>query len=190
MSAGELHTTAIAASAAGVRPIRAQDMLAGGIIVGLGNPFLSDDAVGLAVARRVHETLALPGIELRELATGGVELIETLVGFRAAVVIDAIQMEGGTPGACQLVDLRAPWPVLRAGSSHEIGLLEGLALGRRLGLAVPYFLRLYAIAVADPFTFGTRMTRAVEEAVPHAAARIAAEVRGELSRHSSQTGLA
>lgn len=149
-------------------------------VIGLGNPLLSDDAAGLVVARGVHERLGHPAVDLIQLPAGGVELMETLWGYRKAVVIDAIVTPGGVAGSYYEVDLSHPTACRRAGSTHEIGILEGLALGRRLGLAVPESLRLYAVEVADPFTFGTRMTAAVEAAVPVIAAEIASAVRDEL----------
>ena len=44
-------------------------------------------------------------------------------------------------------------------------------------LPVPESIRLYAVEVADPFTFGTRMSAEVEAAVPRIAVEIAAEIR-------------
>jgi hydrogenase maturation protease len=150
------------------------------VIIGLGNPILSDDAVGPIVARRVHELLALPDLDLRELAVGGVELMETLFGYRKAVVIDAIVTESGKPGTLYSIDIERPLPARRTGMSHEIGLIEGIELGRRLGLTVPQYVRLYAIEVGDPFTFCAHMTGEVAEAVPRIAGEIAAEVLANL----------
>jgi len=150
------------------------------IIIGLGNPLLTDDAVGPRVSRLVHQMLQSPDLEFSELAVGGVELMETIIGFKNAVIIDAILTERGTPGTCYLLDL-ARGPVTRhACMSHEIGLLEGVELGRRLGLRVPDFLRVYAVKIVDPFTFGTKMTDRVERAIPHIANQIASEVRAQL----------
>jgi len=147
------------------------------IIVGLGNPLLTDDAVGPRVAGLVYDILSSPDVDFRELAAGGVELMETVLGYKKAVIIDAILTEEGTPGTCYRLDLASLRPTLHAAMSHEIGLLEGLDLGRRLGLAVPDSVRVYAVQIVDPFSFGTKMTDSVERALPRAANEIAAEVR-------------
>lgn len=149
------------------------------IIIGLGNSLLTDDAVGPAVARRVHELLDPADFELCELAVGGVELMETIIGYKRAVIIDAILTENGKPGTCYLLDLAHCPPTMHASMSHEIGLLEGLELGRRLGLALPERVWVYAVTIVDPFTFGTKMTDQVERAIPRIARRIAAEVRSQ-----------
>jgi hydrogenase maturation protease len=151
------------------------------IIIGLGNPLLTDDAVGPRVARLVYEKLDSPDVELCQLAVGGVELMETVIGYRKAVIIDAILTEKGRPGTCYLLDL-AHCPLTgHASMSHEMGLLEGLELGRHLGLAVPDFVQLYAVKIVDPYTFGTKMTEQVERAIPRVVNEITSVVRTVLS---------
>jgi hydrogenase maturation protease len=142
--------------------------------VGLGNPIRSDDAVGLAVARLVYEPLAAGGeaaqwnVDLIEAAVGGFELVEMLVGYDKAVIIDAIQTQGGRIGDCHLVDLdldRRPStrePLMR----HQIGLIEGLELARRLAMNVPECVRVYGVEVSNIDTFGTEMSDEVKIAVP------------------------
>ena len=59
--------------------------------------------------------------------------------------------------------------------THEVGLIEGMEFGRKVGLEMPGHLRVYAVEVADPFTFSTEMTPEVQAAVPLAAEHILAE---------------
>jgi len=147
------------------------------IIIGLGNPLLTDDAVGPEVARRVHGLLDSPDFELCELAVGGIELMETIIGYERAVIIDAIFRENAEPGTCYLLDLAHCPATMHASMSHEIGLREGLELGRRLGLVLPERVWVYAVTIVEAFTFGTKMTDQVERAIPHIAREIAAEIR-------------
>ena len=140
---------------------------ANSVIVGLGNPILTDDAVGLAVARCVHRRLADPQVALIEAAVGGIQLIEMLDGYDKAVIVDAIKTEGGHIGDHYLLDLEGSTrSSRRTGMTHEIGLLEGLELGRDVGMHMPDYLRVYGVEVADPLTFGTEMTDEVKAAVP------------------------
>ena len=144
------------------------------LIVGLGNPIRTDDAVGLAVARELHTRLAEPDIELCELAAGGLELVERLAGYSHAVIIDAIQNGGGRVGECYRLDWERGGGSQRTGGTHEVGLLEGLELARRLGFSMPEVVRVYVVEVADPYTFGTEMTAEVRAAVPAAVEKILA----------------
>jgi hydrogenase maturation protease len=56
----------------------------------MGNPLLSDDGVGIAVARAVAERLKHSvNLTVTELHTGGIRLMEAMAGFKRAVVVDA-----------------------------------------------------------------------------------------------------
>ncbi|KAA0003451.1 MAG: hydrogenase maturation protease [Thermoplasmata archaeon] len=55
------------------------------IIVGVGNPLLGDDAVGLEVARMLKEK----GYDAKEAIAGGIELAEMIAGYDFAIIIDA-----------------------------------------------------------------------------------------------------
>ena len=142
------------------------------IIVGLGNPIRTDDAVGLVVARAVHARLGDPDVELCELAVGGLELVERLAGYSHAVVVDAIHNGPRLVGECYRLDFEQGAGSQRTGGAHEIGLLEGLELARRLGLQMPEVLRVYVVEVADPYTFGTEMSAEVQAAVSRATEQI------------------
>ena len=151
-------------------------------IVGLGNSVLTDDAVDPAVARLIHQRLGNADVDFIEAAVGGIELVELLVGYDRAVIIDAIQTDGGRIGDCYLLDLAGSRPSRRTGMTHEVGLLEGLEFGRRIGLETPHSLRVYAVEVADPFTFSTQMTPEVQAAVGSVAEHILAEEFGAAAR--------
>lgn len=146
------------------------------LLLGLGNPLLCDDAVGLEAAVEVHRLLGARCLELRLESAGGLELLELLAGRPAAVIIDSLLAEGVPAGTLLRLDLERSRASLRTGGTHALGLLEGLELGRRLGWAMPDPLRVYAVAVEDPFTFGEGLSPAVAAALPGLAARIAREV--------------
>ncbi len=135
------------------------------IIVGLGNTLMTDDAVGILVARELHARLANPAVELREAAVAGIELMELLVGYDRAIVIDAVQTEDGKIGDWYRLDepLEHNGPLPQ--STHRFGVFEGLELGKRLGLDMPEEIRIYAIEVADPFTFAEGLSPALEAAL-------------------------
>jgi hydrogenase maturation protease len=147
------------------------------LIIGLGNPLLRDDAVGLHVARQVRTALGdASDIEVVEEACGGLRLMERMVGFDRAILIDAIR-SGRPPGTVMTLDPR-DMHTQHSASSHDVNLPTALALGRRTGARLPADDRLIVIAVEaeDVETFGEQMTEAVAAAVAPAAARVLAEV--------------
>ena len=65
------------------------------LVLGLGNPILSDDGVGLRVARAVESQLSQQEITVMETSMGGLSLLDLLTGYDRAIIIDAIQTRGG-----------------------------------------------------------------------------------------------
>jgi hydrogenase maturation protease len=109
------------------------------------------------------------------MAVGGIELVESLVGYDHAVIVDAIQTEGGRIGECYKLDLDESAGPDPPGFSHQFGLLEGMELAKRLGMAIPSRLSVYVVEVADPYTISESMTPNVAAAVPTAAQKILEE---------------
>ena len=147
------------------------------IVLGLGNDILTDDAIGLLVVRELRQRLAgVEGVDVRETMEMGLALLDFIVGYRGLVLVDSIQTGKVVPGVIQEIDgtdlkqLPGPTP-------HFLGVGETLALGQRLGLAMPRQLRIFALEVHDPFTVGTHLTPAVQQAIPTTAERVATQAR-------------
>ncbi len=145
------------------------------LLLGLGNDILTDDAVGLLVVRRLGEELAgVPGLDIRETQEMGLALLDYLVGYEEAVLVDAVQTAGGAPpGTLHEVDA-ASLVSLVGRTPHFLGVGETLQLGRELGLDMPRRVRIFAIEAADVQTLGTSLTPALKAALPAILARIRA----------------
>ena len=158
------------------------------LLLGLGNDILTDDAIGLYVARRLREQAGdLPGVDIRETTEMGLALLDFITGYTTVLIVDSIQTgraEVGTihelePSALEQLSGRTP---------HFVGVGETLALGRKLGLAMPEEVKIFAMEVADPFTLGTEMTPAVKAAAPGIVARVrvALEAAGKARRERAE----
>ena len=137
------------------------------IIIGMGNPVLSDDSVGIKVAQVLgHALQARPDVETRELWAGGLRLMEALKGHERAIIIDAITTDGGKPGSVYTLKLSDLRQSRNTCSAHDAGFQEAMELGAMLGLNLPSHITLWAIEADDVETFGENLTRDVEGAVP------------------------
>lgn len=147
------------------------------LVLGLGNPILTDDGVGIhvvrAVAARLAQEPARPEISVAEAGVGGLRLLEVLAGYGRAILVDAIQTRDGKPGEAYRLgmgDLQTQRTSLHAGSTHDLTLPAALALGRELGMELPgdADIDIIAIEAEDVCTFGEACTPGVEAAVPRA----------------------
>ncbi|MGD8603437.1 MAG: hydrogenase maturation protease [Anaerolineales bacterium] len=139
------------------------------LVLGLGNPILGDDGVGLVVVDRLRPLLEnRPDVELGEDYWGGLRLMERLVGFDRAIIIDAIV--SGQPVGTVLTLSPGSVPTQRSSSSHDVNLSTALKLGRQTGSHLPSDenIKLIAIEAGDVYTFTEQLSPEVEAAIPSA----------------------
>jgi len=140
------------------------------LVLGLGNPLRRDDGIGLQVVRRVASTLDhRENVDVEEDHRGGLRLMERLVGYDRAIIVDAI-LSGAPPGTVHRLS-PSSIPTRNSACAHDVDLPMALALGRQAGGKLPRDenILLLAIEAADVDTFGDTYTEAVLAAVPQAA---------------------
>lgn len=120
------------------------------LILGMGNPILSDDGVGLHAARAL--TGCFEGADVRTCALIGLELLDRVTGYDRLFVIDAMTDESRAVGT--VVKLAAGTGALHLFSSHGLHFFEILQMGRDLGLAMPEVSGIYGIVVEPECPFG------------------------------------
>ncbi|RME51013.1 MAG: hydrogenase maturation protease [Caldilineae bacterium] len=150
------------------------------LLLGLGNPILTDDGVGIRAAEAVRAALP-PGapVTVGEACVGGLGLMERLVGYRRAILIDAICTGDAPPGAVRrltLDDLRTITPPRHTASTHDAPLLTALETGRQMGLPLPDDIVLFAIEAANVSDFGETLTPPVAAAIPEVVQRVLTEL--------------
>jgi len=137
------------------------------IVIGIGNPFRTDDAVGVQVVCRLSELLReRTDVCTAELYAGGMRLMEAMAGFDRAIVIDASVTPEGRPGTLRWLE-SAEWPRARnTCSTHDVSLGLALEFGRLGGLSLPGEIRVLAVEAKDVETIGETLTPEVAKVVP------------------------
>lgn len=148
------------------------------LVVGVGNQFRSDDAVGLEVAREVA-SLNMPSVEVIEHSGEGTSLMEVWKGFQNVIIVDAV-LSGAKPGTIHTFDARQekiPTDFFHY-SSHAFGVAEAIELARTLN-NLPQQLIIFGIEGVN-FDFGTSVSPKIQEAIP----RLVEMIKSELSNPS------
>jgi hydrogenase maturation protease len=144
------------------------------LVVGLGNPILGDDGVGWKVAGEVEHRLPksqqTSEVSVECLALGGLSLMEHLIDYQHAIVIDSIgtgQRPIGTAYHFRLDDLYDPTSG-HTTAAHDVSLMQAIEIGRSLGAALPD--RIDVVAIESPYVydFSEELTPPVAAAVPQA----------------------
>ena len=135
------------------------------LVLGLGNPLRCDDGVGIKVAEAVRKKISCPEVEVVETDTSGFGLLDLLLGYEQAIIIDAIQTSEGSPGQVYrlgLEDLAPSQPTL----THSVDLPAAIKFGRELGLPMPEEVIIFAVEAQDVTTFSEQCTSKVRQAIP------------------------
>ncbi len=149
------------------------------LILGLGNPILSDDGVGIWVAKALEGRLNQQEITVMETSMAGLNLLDLLVNFDRAIIIDAIQTVEGKVGQIYRLEPEAFNATRHAASPHDVNFATALELGNQLGLALPQQIDIFAIEVADTSTFSEECTPDVRQAIPVCVKMIIKELKGD-----------
>ena len=152
------------------------------LVLGLGNPILSDDGVAIHVVRAAAaQSPQENGTVFAEASVGGLRLLDLLTGYERVILVDAIQTHDGDPGACYLLRPGDLAQSLHSGCTHDLSLPAALALGRGLGMELPVeeAITILAIEAQDVLTFGESCTPEVTAALPNAVQALLVELENQ-----------
>lgn len=151
------------------------------LILGLGNPILTDDGVGVRVAEEVRALLPENSpVEISEVSIGGLTLMESMIGYDRVILIDSYLGQDGIPGSFRklsLDDLRSVSPTQHSASPHDASLVTAVEAGQRMGLQLPEQIIIYAINVQNVEEFNEQPTPSVAAAIPLVTQAVLEEIR-------------
>ncbi len=138
------------------------------LVIGLGSPIMSDDAIGLVVSDRI-EAMGLKNVKTLQEAIGGLDIIPVLWGYKHAIIVDAIQTHDQEPGTIMIFDPEDFAPTITNASAHDFNLATAMKIGRDMEPEqMPDKVTFIAIEVEDIQTVHEGMTEKVEAAVDSA----------------------
>jgi hydrogenase maturation protease len=143
------------------------------LILGMGNSILTDDGVGIKIARKLKERN--PELEVIETSEAGIALLDFIVGYDKLIIIDSIRTEKGKPGELYRLGMEALKPAANLSSSHGIDIATAYEIGQGLGYKMPKYISIYAVEIEDNTTFGEECTGKVEGRIPFIAEQIIGE---------------
>jgi len=146
------------------------------LVLGFGNELAGDDAVGLAVVRRLARELVCGDVQVEETSESFLVLLDYLDRYSRIVVVDAVL--GDAAGVGEVVQWDCAMggrPAGASAGSHGMGLDSVMGLARAAGhehLAVS----LVGVTIAYRPAPCEGMSKKVRAAVPKAVAAILREI--------------
>ena len=134
------------------------------LILGIGNPILTDDGIGIKIAQKLKEHNSK--LQVTETSEAGLSLLDLVTGYDKLIIIDSIKTGKGKPGECYELELEDLKPSKDYSSSHGIGIVTAFKLGEQMGYDMPKHTTIYAIEVKDNTTFGEQCTQEITDRIP------------------------
>jgi len=155
------------------------------VIIGIGNAVLTDDSVGLNIAGRLERRLrGRSGVAVARLCCGGIRLMEAMVGYERAIMIDAVSGGGGAPGTVYRLGPESLAQTRNTCSTHDGALSVALELGKALGLRLPSTVRIWGVEAENLSDYSETLSADVERA----AAAVVKSVMRELDSFRPGSG--
>jgi len=129
------------------------------LILGLGNEFFGDDGIGICAVRALAPEIKSQ-VDIVESSLHGVALIDLLAGYDRVIIVDAIQTGSHPAGTLIELDASELRPV-SCPSPHYAGLPEMIQIARELDLEFPVRIKILAVEINTPFTFGSVISSAI-----------------------------
>ena len=137
------------------------------LVVGLGNPILGDDGVGWKVAEEVRRLLAADlCVDVECLSLGGISLMEHLIGYSRAILVDSFALDEpiGSILILKLDDL-PNYSAFHITSAYDTSLQNAIHLGREMGAYLPVEVVVIGVAIQHITEFGEELSPSVAETV-------------------------
>ena len=150
------------------------------LILGLGNPILSDDGVGFRVAEELKGKFSQQDVTVMEGGVTGLDFLDLLTGYDKAIIVDSIQTREGKLGQIYRLEPEAFNSTQHASTPHDVNFATALELGKKLGMALPQQIVVLAIEVKDVTTYSQILAPEVEQAVPVCVEMIVQELEQKL----------
>lgn len=141
------------------------------LVIGLGNPILGDDGVGWKVVEKLQSNIEYrqPNIEFDCLSLGGLSLMERMVGYDRAILVDSMETGQNPIGSVKvfaLEELPNHPSASHSTAAHDTSLLTALEVGRKMKMQVPHSVMVVAIEAKNVYDFSEELSPPVAAAVP------------------------
>jgi len=148
------------------------------IVVGVGNKILGDDGVGIHVVNQLRKQVKNLDVTFEEAATGGLNLLDIIVGYDKAVIVDAVKSNNGEHGVVKRFSLDN-FDTMHSCNPHDVSLIEAIDMAKKIGEnRIPREIVVIGIMMKDiPFEFSDCLSDEIAMAVPKAVEMTFNEIR-------------
>ncbi|HPQ43022.1 MAG TPA: hydrogenase maturation protease [Syntrophales bacterium] len=148
------------------------------LILGMGNPILSNDGVGLSIAKMLEGKI--PHADVASSTMIGLSLFDLIIGYDILFIVDAMTTHDSGIGKLKKISECDRQGTLHLFSSHGMDIFELMELGSLCGFKVPRLAAVYGIEIGDEVAFGGTLSPALTKQLPGIIESIVTDIAGAL----------
>ena len=151
------------------------------IVLGIGNLILGDDGVGIHVANELQNHINDPSITIDEAITGGMNLLDLILGYDKAIIIDAVKSDTGEHGIVKRIPI-GDFNTMHSCNPHDVSLMEAIQMAEKMGeTRIPKEIIIIGIMMKTiPCEFGEQLSTEIQNAVPEAIELTLKEIKNDM----------
>jgi len=138
------------------------------IILGIGNPILGDDGIGVHVARELRKKIKeTSDLVIDEAQTGGMNLVDLIRGFDQAILIDAVSIKNEAHASIKRYDI-TEIETVHSCNPHDVNLVEAIEVSKRIGdVQIPKEIIIIGVNLKRiPTEFSESLSQEIQKTIP------------------------
>jgi len=147
------------------------------LVLGIGNPILGDNGIGVHVAQVLAKKIKDKDVDVKNVSFDGLNLLELIVGYDKLIVIDAIMADNKVGEIYNLTPENISDMAGFTTSPHHSNLASTIEMGKKLfPERVPKEVMIFAVGTQEVTQITEEMTGKVSEAIPKVVSLVLEEV--------------
>jgi len=156
------------------------------LVLGIGNPILGDDGVGVHVAQELAKEIRDKDIDIKDASFDGLNLLELIAGYDKLIVIDAIMADDKVGEIYKLTPESISDMAGFTTSPHHSNLASTIEMGEKLfPERMPKEVTIFAVGTQEVVQVTEEMTGKVSEAIPKVVSLVSEEISSASSDRQS-----
>jgi hydrogenase maturation protease len=151
------------------------------IVLGVGNQILGDDGVGVHIAKELRKHIQHPDVTIDEAITGGMNLLDLILGYDKAIIADAVKTEGEENGTVKRIPI-GDFSTMHSCNPHDVSLIEAIEIAKKIGeTKIPREIIIIGVMMRQiPCEFGEKLSKNIAAAVPKAVEMALNEIKKDM----------
>ncbi|MFW9779763.1 MAG: hydrogenase maturation protease [Candidatus Heimdallarchaeota archaeon] len=153
------------------------------LILGIGNELAGDDALGPRILREISE-IGPPGIDYKQISSGGLLILESILGYEKVLIIDTIETDSLHKRILKITPEDFSNSTFLS-SPHDVNFPTALELGKKTAIELmPDIIRIIGVEIPRQKEFSDQISAETQRKIPKIIKLVLEEIRYFLNENN------